>query len=353
MGRIPNWERLLKEGIHSLQDLKTRLSVPEGRLWEVVIRHPVRINSYYLSLIKDPKDPIGRQVIPTEQELEDSFGQEDPLLEEYYSPVPNLTHRYPDRVLFLVSNQCPIYCRFCNRRRKVGRVFVTKDTIEAGIKYIKENRTIREVLLSGGDPLMLREETLEHILRSLRSISHLEVIRIGTRVPSALPQRITKRLVALLKKFRPLFINIHFNHPKEITEQVERALEWLADSGIPLASQTVLLKGVNDELETLKELFLKLLRHRVRPYYLFQADMVKGTKHFWTHPLKGLELWKGLWGNISGMAVPHFAIDLPKGGGKVVLTPGYLKELTGSGILFENFEGKEVQVDRFWEEKSW
>lgn len=350
MARDPNWQRLVKEGINTLKDLKERLHISKEILHHVVSNHPLRINAYYLNLIEDPDGPLGRQVIPTELELEDTFGREDPLMEEYYSPVPHLTHRYPDRVLFLVSNYCPVYCRFCNRRRKVGRAVVTKDTIEAGLGYIRETKAVREVLLSGGDPLMLKEETLRYILVSLKAISHVEVIRIGTRVPSALPQRINKSLVMLLKKHRPLFINIHFNHPTEITEEVEEAIEMLADSGIPLASQTVLLKGVNDDLETLKELFLKLLRLRIRPYYLFQADMVKGTKHFWTHPLKGVEIWKGLWGSISGMAVPHFAIDLPEGGGKVILTPNYFKHITESGILFENFEGRGIQIDKFWEE---
>jgi len=331
--------------VSHLTDTKIQVVLP------LLDQLPFRINSHLLKLIQDPKDPIALQVIPRMEELDTSLGELDPLKEEAYSPVSNLTHRYPDRVLFLVSDQCAAYCRFCNRRRKVGRPnMVTEETIREGLRYIKANPKIREVLLSGGDPFMLSDQKLEEILSSLRAMSHVEVIRIGTRVPSYLPQRITTNLAAMLKRFHPLFINIHFNHPKELTSEAQMALHILADAGIPLGSQTVLLKGINDSAEILKELFLKLLKCRVRPYYLFQADMVAGTRHFWTHPLKGLQLIKELYGTISGLAIPHFAIDLPQGGGKIILAPQYIKEITLKGIDFENFEGRLIELPKHWED---
>lgn len=350
MADRPCWERIILKGVNDLKELGRRTGLPCDGLEEAVSRHPLRINQYFWGLIERPDDPIARQVIPSSLEAEDLLGEEDPLKEEHYSPVPNCTHRYPDRVLFLVSNQCAIYCRFCNRRRKVGRPnIVTKETIDAGLSYIEQTPSVREVILSGGDPFMLRDEPIEYILKALKAIRHVKTVRIGTRVPCALPQRITKRLLGILRRYRPLYVNIHFNHPREITPEVERALGNLRDSGISLGSQTVLLKGINDDVETLKELFLGLLGLGVRPYYLFQADMVKGTRHFWTHPLKGAELMKGLWGKISGMAIPHVAIDLPNGGGKVLLAPECIRSMDEKGIGIQNFEGKIIRIERFWE----
>lgn len=343
------WE--IMDGPDALRSLYPRIAEDLEDILPILDRLPFRINSHLLKLIQDPQDPIGLQVIPSDKELDTSFKDLDPLREESYSPVENLTHRYPDRVLFLVSNECAAYCRFCNRRRKVGRPHVvTEHSIREGLRYIRANPGIREVLLSGGDPFMLSDQRLEKVLSSLRDIPHVEVIRIGTRVPSYLPQRITPNLAAMLKRFQPLFINIHFNHPKELTLEAQMSLEILADAGIPLGSQTVLLKGINDSAGILKELFLKLLRCRVRPYYLFQADMVAGTRHFWTHPLKGVEIIKALYGTISGLAIPHLAIDLPEGGGKIILAPEYIREITSEAIRVENFEGRSIKLTTHWED---
>jgi lysine 2,3-aminomutase len=271
------------------------------------------------------------------------------LREEAHSPVPHLTHRYPDRVLLLVSNECAVYCRFCNRRRKVGRGgMVTPETIERGLDYIRGQGQVREVLLSGGDPFMLKDSDLEGILKGLRGIPHVEVIRISTRVPSALPSRVTQELCAMLKRYHPIFVNVHINHPRELTQEARAALARLSDAGVPLGSQTVLLKGINDDLEVMKELLLGLVACRVRPYYVFQADMVKGTRHFWTHPLKGAHILKGLYGNITGLGVPHFAIDLPEGGGKILLNQPYVLGETEEGVLVENFEGRQFLIKRYW-----
>ncbi|MFN3534183.1 MAG: KamA family radical SAM protein [Desulfatiglandales bacterium] len=347
-------EEWMAGGIHTLKGLYDHFGIIPEPLEPVVKGYPLRISSHFLRLINHIEDPLGRQVIPSLQELERSLGEEDPLMEEAFSPIPNLTHRYPDRVLLLVSEQCASFCRFCNRRRKVGKGgVVTEETVKRGLEYIRENRSIREVLLSGGDPLLLKDRAISRILEALRAIPHVEVIRIGTRVPVFLPQRITHELVDILRQHHPLFMNIHFNHPGEISEETERAVSLLADAGIPLGSQTVLLRGVNDRPEILKGLFLNLLRLRVRPYYLFQADLVSGTSHFWTHPLRGLEIFRQLWGKISSLAIPHFAIDLPQGGGKVPVIPSFIREVTGDGISFENFEGKKVVIKNLWRTEPW
>ncbi len=301
----------------------------------------MRINSYYLGLIKTVGDPIWKQAVPDPKEIRDSVCMPDPLAEEDLSPIPNLVHKYPDRVLFLVTNECAMYCRFCTRKRKVGtaRMQITQDTIQAGIDYIRDNKQIREVLISGGDPLLLTDEKLDSILTRLRSIPTLEVIRIGTRVPCTLPMRVTKELTAVLKKHHPLYINTHFNHPDELTQEAARACNLLADAGIPLGCQTVLLKGVNDDSETLRSLFLGLLRLRVKPYYLFQADLTKGTNHFRTHTESGIAIMGQLIGNISGMAIPTYALDAPDGGGKIPLTPDYIVD-KGDDLRFHNYLGK-------------
>jgi lysine 2,3-aminomutase len=268
----------------------------------------------------------------------------DPLAEEKHSPVPGLTHRYPDRVLFLVSNQCAVYCRFCNRKRKVGRRgIVTQETIKEGIAYIKAHRQVRDVLLSGGDPLLLDTDELAQILAQLRQTPHVEIIRIGTRVPCTLPQRITPRLVKMISKFHPVFINTHFNHPREITPDSARACAMLADAGIPLGCQTVLLKGVNDDKEAIRLLMQGLIKIRVRPYYLFQCDQALGTSHFWTHPQKGVDIIASLVGQTSGLCVPHFCIDLPGGGGKILHMPTYVEAQEDNALVVKNFEGKTIR----------
>jgi lysine 2,3-aminomutase len=263
------------------------------------------------------------------------------LNEEDDMPVPELVHRYPDRVLLMVNNQCPIICRFCTRKRKIGfSGIVSRETLRKGIEYIRNNPAVRDVVLSGGDPLLVPDKELDRILSELRAIPHLEIIRIGTRVPGTLPQRITENLCALLKKYHPLYFNIHFNHPSEITPEVEKACNMLADAGIPLGSQTVLLKGVNDEVEIMKTLFQRLLRLRIKPYYIYQADMTLGTDHFRTSVQKGLEIINGLQGHTSGMGVPYFVIDTPGGGGKVRLLPNSVVSFTDKEVIVKNFEGK-------------
>ncbi len=338
---VPSWKEFLSQSIETAEDLKQWLGSDIPRIKDTIRRFPMRINPYYLGLITAQDDPIYRQCVPDPRELEDMQGSVDPLAEERYSPLPGLTHRYPDRVMFLVSNQCAVYCRFCNRKRKVGRQgFVTKQTIKEGLSYIKDHKEVRDVLLSGGDPLLLETSELENILRSLRKIPHVEIIRIGTRVPCTLPQRVTQRLASVIAKFHPVYINTHFNHPREITSEAAKACTTLADAGIPLGCQTVLLRGVNDNTETMRQLMQRLLTIRVRPYYLFQCDQARGTAHFWTHPQKGLEIIASLVGHTSGLCVPHYCIDLPGGGGKVPLLPQYIQGVKEKHLVIKNYEGK-------------
>ncbi len=343
------WESLLSRSITTPLDLPESVKLDETEGLEKVARkYPMRINPYTLRLIKKQKDLFYRQAVPDLRELTDLRGFDDPLNEEALSPVPGLTHHYPDRVLFLVSSQCPMYCRFCNRKRKVGHPsMVTRETIKEGIAYIKKTRKVRDVLLSGGDPLLLTDKELHRILTELRSISHVEIIRIGTRVPCTLPQRVTADLANLLRGFHPLFINTHFNHPDEITPEATLACSRLADAGIPLGCQTVLLKGVNDDARIIRKLMQKLLTVRIRPYYLFQADQAKGTAHFWTPLQKGLDIVSKLQGHTTGLCVPHFAVDLPGGGGKVNLVPSSLSEKEGRTSI-RNYLGKEFM----WEEEA-
>ncbi|MBN2032084.1 MAG: KamA family radical SAM protein [Deltaproteobacteria bacterium] len=314
------WEEILEQSVTNARELSLVLDVNEAEVQEVASHYPMRINPYYLNLIRQKGDPFYSQAVPCIQEISDRRGYEDPLGEESLSPVPGLTHKYPDRVLFLVSCRCAMYCRFCNRKRKVGRAsMVTRVSIREGISYIRKTPRVRDVLLSGGDPLLLSDRKLFEILSELKSIPHVEIIRIGTRVPCTLPQRITPELVNMLRGFHPLYINTHFNHPDEITAEASLACERLSDAGIPVGCQTVLLKGVNDDTDVMVSLMRKLLSIRVRPYYLFQADLVRGTSHFWTPVKRGLQIITYLRTNFSGLCVPHYAIDLPGGGGKVVL----------------------------------
>jgi lysine 2,3-aminomutase len=308
---------------------------------EVTRVYPMRINPYYLRLMHQAGPAISRQAVPDIREIRDDTGMTDPLDEENLSPVPNLVHKYPDRVLFLVSSQCAMYCRFCTRKRKVGRpeMAISDATIRAGLDYIEMNRQVREVLLSGGDPLLLADQYLEKILRSLRRIPHVEVIRIGTRTPCTLPQRITAKLAAMLRKYHPLYINTHFNHPAEITAEATAACSLLADAGIPLGCQTVLLRGINDDKEIIRDLMCRLLRIRVKPYYLFQADLTRGTDHFRTPVETGIGIMRSLIGSVSGLAVPTFAVDAPGGGGKIPLTPEYIRSLDDNCLRFTNCQG--------------
>ena len=345
---MQEWQKHLSGSVVKVEDLPFIPESPEYRdkLERVAEVFPIRINSYFLNQIKNENDPLWKQVVPTLEELDDFILNDsplvsDPLNEEGNMPVPELIHRYPDRVLLMINNQCPVICRFCTRKRKVGFPgIVTRDTLRQGIEYIGSHPEVRDVILSGGDPLLVPDKELERVLSDLRAIPHLEIIRIGTRVPGTLPQRVTPELCTMLKKYHPLYFNMHFNHPDELTPEVEKACNMLADTGIPLGSQTVLLKGVNDDSETMRELMQKLLKVRVRPYYIFQADMAFGTDHFRTDVQKGLDLISNLQGHTSGMGVPYFVIDAPGGGGKVRLLPDTVIEHNENEVVIKNYEGK-------------
>ena len=336
---MPEWKRVLSDSIVSTHDLRTRF--PDTPvLNDVTAKYPMRINPYLLSLIQEPGDPIWRQFVPDPAELVDDPLQADPLLEDVQSPIPNLVYRYPDRVVLLVTNECAAYCRFCMRKRRVAHhPGSTSDAIERSLDYIHRESRIRDVILSGGDPLILDDSALVTILTKLHRIPHVEMIRIHTRMPAILPQRITKNLTAMLARFQPLYMNIHVNHPSEITELAQTAFRRLADAGIPLGSQTVLLGGVNDEVETMRDLVKRLVACRIRPYYLHHPDAVKGTAHFRPPVSSGLEILKSLHGHVSGLCVPHYKIDLPGGGGKVPLVPNYIRRRSDSSLIIENFDG--------------
>ena len=351
---MESWQQQLSQSAVKIEDLPFIPESPEYReqLKKVGEIYPIRINSYFLNQIKGPNDPLWKQVVPTVEELDDYTDGDiliaDPLNEEGDMPVPELVHRYPDRVLLMINNQCPIVCRFCTRKRKIGFPgVVTRETLRQGIEYIRNNPEIRDVIMSGGDPLLVPDKELDRILGELRSIPHLEIIRIGTRVPGTLPSRITENLCSILKKYHPLYFNMHFNHPSEITPEVEKSCAMLADIGIPLGSQTVLLKGVNDNSQTMKELMLKLLKNRVKPYYIYQADMTEGTDHFRTSVEQGLDILRDLMGHISGMAVPYFVIDAPGGGGKVRLLPNSIVEQNKDEVVITNYEGKIFRYSQY------
>jgi lysine 2,3-aminomutase len=332
------WEQLLKDSICTPRQLAEQLDIATDDIDRVHAEFPLRITPYYLSLIKKPGDAIWMQAIPDSQELEGS-GVDDPLAEEHDSPVKGITHRYPDRVLFYVSPFCAVYCRFCTRKRKVSDCrSVTNANIEDGIQYIREHKEIRDVVISGGDPFLLSDDKIEYILSSIRKISHVQIIRFGTRTPVTLPQRITPSLCAMLSKYHPVFINTHFNHPDEITPESKKACLMLVDAGIPVGNQSVLLKRVNDNPVIFKRLFQALLQIRVKPYYIYQADLVKGTEHFRTPVSAGLQIIESLRGHTSGLAVPHYVIDAPNGGGKIAVIPNPIVKMTDEEILLRNYE---------------
>lgn len=338
---MEQWQHILKKSLIKGEQVSEEFGLGREKVEEVTAEYPVRINPYFLSLIKEKDDPIYKQVVPDEQEIHDYTGIVDPLNEEGDSPVPSVVHRYQDRVLLMVTHQCPVYCRFCTRKRFVGKEPVPREMVRRGIEYIRDHEEIKDVILSGGDPLLLKDKELEEILKGLREIPHLDIIRIGTRAPGALPQRITQKLCRMLKKYHPLYMNINFIHPREITNEVVIACGRLADAGVPLGSQTVLLKGINDDPETIKELMQKLLAIRVKPYYLYQADLTRGTEHLRTPVESGLNIVKELQGRISGMAIPKFVIDLPGGGGKVpVMPPEFVIEMNEEEVILRNYEGK-------------
>ena len=339
---MESWQKALATSVTSLEQLAESFPVELDPLRPVVERYPMRITRYYLRLIKEPGDPIWRQCVPDLCELKEDHLSADPLNEEGLSPAPGLIHRYPDRVVLLVSSTCPTLCRFCMRKPQMRCGLSMNNFIEPGLEYINERPGIRDVILSGGDPLLLSDEVLEHILSRLRKIHHVEMVRINTRTPVTLPERVTLRLCQRLKRYHPLYVNTHFNHPSEVTPEAEEACARLADAGIPLGNQTVLLKGVNDDLATMKRLMQKLLTVRVRPYYIHQMDLVQGTGHFRAPVEQGLKIMAGLRGHTSGMATPYYVIDLPGGKGKVPILPDDVKR-QGQTFFLRNYLGEVVE----------
>lgn len=306
--------------------------------------YPLRVPLSFLRLIRSPQDSIWRQTIPDPAELVSDRSDPDPTDEAGQSPVAHLVHRYPDRVVLLVSNRCALYCRFCMRKRRVGHsAAITWPQIRAAIDYIAHTEPVREVILSGGDPLLRSDGALAAILDALRAISRIEIIRIHTRIPTVLPQRITPRLTAVLKRAEPLYLNLHVNHPDEITPAAAAACGRLADAGIPLGSQTVLLRGVNDRPEIMRQLMQRLVALRVRPYALHHPDPVAGTAHFRVPLKRGMHIMQALRGHISGLCVPHYMVDLPAGGGKVPLVPDYWRRRHGGAVEIMSYDGRIIR----------
>lgn len=335
------WQEMVRDSVHTVDHVVEKFDIDRKVAEDLDEFFQARINPYYLSLIRYPGDPIWLQCVPAKVELEDFDSEVDPLHEDEMSPVPNITHRYPDRALFLVTSQCGIYCRFCTRKRKVGDYEkISMKGLESAFKYLEEHTEIRDVILSGGDPLMLTDTMLEKILQRLRKIKHIEIIRLGTRMPVVLPQRITTKLCNMLKKYHPIYCNTHFNHPWEITPESSKACEMLADAGVPVGNQMVIMKGVNDDSAVVKELLQKLLRIRVRPYYMYMADETKGANHFRASVETGLKIVEALRGHTSGLAIPHFVIDAPGGGGKIPLLPNYVLHMDEEEIILRNYQNK-------------
>ena len=342
-----DWKWQVRNRVETLEDLKKYIKLTpeeENGVKKCLSTLRMAITPYYLSLIDldNPYDPVRRQAIPTAAELYQSPADLlDPLHEDTDSPVPGLTHRYPDRVLLLTTDQCSMYCRHCTRRRFAGQTdsSCSVDQIDKCIEYVREHPEVRDVLLSGGDVLMLSDERLEYIISKLRAIDHVEIIRLGSRTPVVCPQRITPELCAMLKKYHPIWLNTHFNHPQEVTEESRRACAMLADAGIPLGNQTVLLAGVNDCVHVMKKLVHELVKMRVRPYYIYQCDLSMGLEHFRTPVSKGIEIIEALRGHTSGYAVPTFVVDAPGGGGKTPVMPNYVISQTPHKVILRNFEG--------------
>ncbi len=338
---MDDWQRQVQGSLRKPQEVAAAFGLDEEEVRRVSRVFQTLVTPYYAGLIKSKGDPLGIQVVPDPAELRENTGEMDPLGEEEDSPVPGIVHRYPDRLLFTVSHTCASFCRFCTRKRKVGDpTKMNPRYIEDGLAYIAAHPEVRDVVISGGDPLMLSDERLEYVVKSVRAIKHVEIMRIGTRVPCFLPQRVTEKLAAMLKKYHPLYVNVHFNHPDEITPEAALALGRLADAGIPLGNQTVLLRNVNDNVETMRRLMQKLLTVRVRPYYIYQTDYIAGTEHLRTPVEKGLELLEGLRGWTSGLAVPYFVIDAPGGGGKIPLLPKYVQSISDTQVVMRNYAGE-------------
>ncbi len=342
-----DWRWQLQNGIRDIPTLEKVIALTDKereQLKKCLKKFTMEITPYYAALMdrEDPDCPVRMQSVPRLAELHDDPSDlSDPLHEDVDSPVPGLTHRYPDRVLLLVTNICSMNCRHCTRRRLVGDndMDMPDDNVAKAIEYIKKTKTVRDVLISGGDPLVLSDERLESIISRLRAIEHVEIIRIGTRTPVVMPQRITDSLVDMLKKYHPIFVNTHFNHAKEITAEAKEACAKLANAGVQLGNQSVLLRGINDQTEVMKQLVHKLLTIRVRPYYIYQCDLSLGISHFRTTVSKGIEIIEGLRGHTTGLAVPTFVVDAPGGGGKIPVMPNYLITRGENKVVLRNYEG--------------
>lgn len=342
-----DWRWQVRNRITTVEQLKQVINLTPDE--EAGVKQSLKIlrmaiSPYFAMLMDpdDPHDPVRMQAVPTIKELD--FGEsdmEDPLFEDIDSPVHGLTHRYPDRVLLLVTDQCANYCRHCTRRRFAGQEDHARDkaSIDAAIEYIKKHEEIRDVLLSGGDPLLVSDDFLESIIKRLKAIDHVEIVRLGSRTPCTMPQRITPELCKMLAKYHPIWLNTHFNHPKEITPEAKRAVEMLANAGIPVGNQTVLLKGINDCPTIMKKLIQELVKIRCRPYYFYQCDLSRGIEHFRTSVAKGLEIAEALRGHTSGFSVPTFIVDAPGGGGKIPLAPQYLISMSDKRVVLRNYEG--------------
>jgi len=350
-----DWKWQIKNSITSTKQLIQLLGRKKnGTIIDMPINHlPFRITPYYVYLLDTLSNdhPLYKTIIPTINELNSIEGEkEDPLDEQKYSPVPNIVHRYPDRALFLVTGFCSLYCRYCTRSHMVSKrtdIKVSNLEWEQGFQYIETHPEIRDVIVSGGDPLTLRDDQIEYILSRLRSIEHVEIIRIGTKVPVVLPMRITPELMDIVKKYHPVYMSIHFTHPDELSADVQKACNMLADSGIPLGSQSVLLRGINDNVETFRKLNKGLLKIRVKPYYIYQMDKINGAKHFETTIEKGIEIIHGLRGWTSGYAVPQFIVDSDIG--KMPVNPNYIDNISENTVTFKNYKGKIVTQYRNYE----
>ena len=342
-----DWKWQVKNRIETLEELKKYVNLSaeeEEGVKQTLKTLRMAITPYYLSLLTphDPHDPLRRHRTPTGAETHQAAADLlDPLHEDEDSPTPGLTHRYPDRVLLLITDMCSMYCRHCTRRRFAGQTDneCGLDRIEKALEYIRNTPTVRDVLLSGGDALMVSDKRLEYIISELRKIPHVEIVRLGTRTPVVCPQRITPELCNMLKKYHPIWINTHFNHPNEVTPESSRACEMLADAGIPLGNQSVLLRGVNDCVHVMKKLVHEIVKIRVRPYYIYQCDLSMGLEHFRTPVSKGIEIIEGLRGHTSGYCVPTFVVDAPGGGGKTPVMPQYVISQAPGRVVLRNFEG--------------
>ena len=349
MENLGSWQKQLRNRIVDVTSLRNYVHITEKEALGITAAGAAfhwAITPYYASLMDKFSEncPIRMQAIPSIQEMHSTIGDKDPLQEEIQSPTPGLIHRYPDRVAFTVTSECAVYCRHCTRKRFVGQLVkrATRQSIQSGIAYIKETQAIRDVLITGGDPLLLSDGHLENILRQLRSIDHVEIIRFGTRTLCTLPQRITNQLADMLAKYHPIWINTHFNHPRELTEEAAQAAEKLLKAGIPLGNQNVLLKGINDDFGIVKTLLHGLLKMRIRPYYMYQCDRVTGTEHFWTPLTVGLDLIDQLQGFTTGFAVPQFIVDSPIG--KIPLHRTRLVELGHKTAVLRNYDGNTITI---------